>query len=140
MATTAEVVAALTGVLAEIPGLMVYDHVPDSVQVTGPVAVVIPRAAARVSVNSGMFNRQFEIVVAVQRSTDRPGQQKLFEFMDASGARSVHAQLHANQGLGLTGVSMAWNGDTGLDTVRDVPGVDWCGFATAPTVTYTTGV
>lgn len=140
MTTTADVVDALAGVIDAVPGLHVFTYLPDSIAFSGPVAVIIPRTAARVSVNSGMFERMFQVVVGVPHSTDGPAQRLMWTFMDAAGASSVHKLLHDNSTLGLAGVSMRWIGDSGMESLRDVIGVDWWGFTIDLTVTYTTGV
>ena len=139
MTTLAEIAAGFKTTLGAIPGLHVYDYVPDSVAVSGPVCVVAPGPVVTLSINSARGKRDFRLIIGVPKSTDRPAQTALWDLIDSSGDSSIHRKLLATPDLGVSGVTATWKGDGGLIDLADVIGLSYWGCEALVEVVFSAG-
>src|SRR5215510_14060636 len=101
MITIAEAAAALTDRLRTIPGLHVYDGVPDDCEY--PAAFLTAPQILYESLSNEDVDPTFGIVVLVDRGEPRQ-QLRLYEYQHTTGTRSIPAALQADPSLGVTGV------------------------------------
>ena len=85
--------------LAVIPGLRVYDHIPDTISVP-MAAVAIDEVTYHRSFAGGDPVYRFVITVLVARTEERTAQRKLEDYLSYGGDKSVRAAIEADMSLG----------------------------------------
>jgi hypothetical protein len=98
MSTVSEISDALKNALTVIPGLRVYDYLPD--QVNPPLGYVgIQQVNYHGAFRGGNPVHTYTITIVVGRVSERASQRALDEFLAYDGDRSVRAALEADQTL-----------------------------------------
>lgn len=98
-ATISEAAAALRTALASVPGLRVFDHVPDLFST--PCGFVLPATVEYWGAFSGGdVVQQYTVTVVVGRSAERAAQEALYGYMSYDGTSSVRQALEADRTLG----------------------------------------
>lgn len=98
-ATLIEIADGLEARLATIPGLRVYDHIPDVF--APPCAFVAPDTVEYWGAfRGGDAQHNYTITVVVGRVADRTSQKTLYAFMAYDGTSSVRAAIEADRTLG----------------------------------------
>ena len=98
-ATISEASAGLREALTQIPGLRVVEYLPD--QINPPMAIMtVDSVQYHGAFRQGDPRYQFTITVIVARASERVAQQKLEEFMSATGSKSVRAAIEEDMTLG----------------------------------------
>lgn len=92
--------------LQEIDGLRVYDLVPDNPQ---PPSAIIGQLDLVFDLNNarGLDQANIDVLVIVQRFSERTGQDKLDKYLSGSGDYSIKAAIEADRTL-----------DGAVDTLR----------------------
>jgi hypothetical protein len=92
--------------LQEIDGLRVYDLVPDNPQ---PPSAIIGQLDLTFDLNNarGLDQANIDVLVIVQRFSERTGQDKLDKYLSGSGDYSIKAAIEADRTL-----------DGSVDTLR----------------------
>ena len=92
--------------LQEIDGLRVYDLVPDNPQ---PPSAIIGQLDLVFDLNNarGLDQANIDVLVIVQRFSERTGQDKLDKYLSGSGDYSIKAAIEADRTL-----------DGSVDTLR----------------------
>jgi hypothetical protein len=92
--------------LQEIDGLRVYDLVPDNPQ---PPSAIIGQLDLTFDLNNarGLDQANIDVLVIVQRFSERTGQDKLDKYLSGSGNYSIKAAIEADRTL-----------DGAVDTLR----------------------
>lgn len=92
--------------LQEIDGLRVYDLVPDNPQ---PPSAIIGQLDLVFDLNNarGLDQANIDVLVIVQRFSERTGQDKLDKYLSGSGDYSIKAAIEADKTL-----------DGSVDTLR----------------------
>jgi hypothetical protein len=85
--------------LEEISGLRVYDFVPD---VIVPPCAIIGQLDLTFDTNNarGLDTANIDVMVIVQRFSERSGQEQLDKYLSGSGDHSVKAAIEADRTLG----------------------------------------
>jgi hypothetical protein len=85
--------------LEEISGLRVYDFVPD---VVVPPCAIIGQLDLTFDTNNarGLDTANIDVMVIVQRFSERSGQEQLDKYLSGSGDHSVKAAIEADRTLG----------------------------------------
>lgn len=85
--------------LEEISGLRVYEHVPDVVvapcAIIGQLDLIFDLNNAR-----GLDSANIDVLLIVQRFSERSGQEQLDKYLSGSGEHSVKAAIEADKTLG----------------------------------------
>jgi hypothetical protein len=110
MATPAQIRDGIKAVLADIDGLTVITHPPESAPAALPAVVV---SLAQASFASPMVQRgqdvwEVDALVLVSGADYQLGQAALDEFLVAAGAKSIRAAITAGRHLGLGATTTAW--------------------------------
>lgn len=96
--TVTEISDALKNALSTVPGLRVYDYLPD--QLNPPLAYVgIQQVNYHGAFQGGNPVHTYTVTVIVGRASDRASQRALDEFLAYDGTRSVRAALERDQTL-----------------------------------------
>ncbi len=84
--------------LQEITGLRVYDLVPDNPQ---PPSAIIGQLDLVFDLNNarGLDQANIDVLVIVQRFSERTGQDKLDKYLSGSGDYSIKAAIEADRTL-----------------------------------------
>ena len=92
--------------LQEIDGLRVYDLVPDNPQ---PPSAIIGQLDLTFDLNNarGLDQANIDVLLIVQRFSERTGQDKLDKYLSGSGDYSIKAAIEADRTL-----------DGSVDTLR----------------------
>lgn len=92
--------------LQEIDGLRVYDLVPDNPQ---PPSAIIGQLDLTFDLNNarGLDQANIDVLVIVQRFSERTGQEKLDKYLSGTGDYSIKAAIEADKTL-----------DGAVDTLR----------------------
>lgn len=92
--------------LQEINGLRVYDLVPDNPQ---PPSAIIGQLDLTFDLNNarGLDQANIDVLVIVQRFSERTGQEKLDKYLSGTGDYSIKAAIEADKTL-----------DGAVDTLR----------------------
>ena len=92
--------------LQEIDGLRVYDLVPDNPQ---PPSAIIGQLDLTFDLNNarGLDQANIDVLVIVQRFSERTGQEKLDKYLSGTGDYSIKAAIEADRTL-----------DGAVDTLR----------------------
>lgn len=92
--------------LQEIDGLRVYDLVPDNPQ---PPSAIIGQLDLTFDLNNarGLDQANIDVLVIVQRFSERTGQEKLDKYLSGAGDYSIKAAIEADKTL-----------DGAVDTLR----------------------
>ena len=92
--------------LQEIDGLRVYDLVPDNPQ---PPSAIIGQLDLTFDLNNarGLDQANIDVLVIVQRVSERTGQEKLDKYLSGTGDYSIKAAIEADKTL-----------DGAVDTLR----------------------
>ena len=87
--------------LQTITGLRVYDLIPDTVS---PPAAIVGQLDFTFDINNarGLDQANCDILVIVQRLSERVAQDKLDAFLSGSGAGSIKAAIEGDRTLGGT--------------------------------------
>lgn len=97
--TVAEINDALKNALATVPGLRVFDYIPD--QIAPPAAYIgIDAIDYHQSFGLGDPVHTYLVTVIVGRVSDRASERALFEYLNPTGARSIRAALEQDKTLG----------------------------------------
>lgn len=85
--------------LQEIDGLRVYDLVPDNPQ---PPSAIIGQLDLTFDLNNarGLDQANIDVLVIVQRFSERTGQEKLDKFLSGSGDYSIKTAIESDKTLG----------------------------------------
>lgn len=88
----------LKSALQTISGLRAYDLIPDTVV---PPAAVVGQLDFTFDIDNarGLDQAQVDVLVIVQRFSERSGQDKLDAFLAGSGASSIKAALESDRTL-----------------------------------------
>lgn len=98
MSTVTEISDALKNALTVIPGLRVYDYLPD--QINPPVGYVgIQSVNYHGAFRGGNPVHTYTITIVVGRVSERASQRALDDFLAYDGDRSVRAALEADPTL-----------------------------------------
>lgn len=98
MTTVSEISDALKNALTTVPGLRVYDYLPD--QINPPLAYVgIQSVNYHGAFAGGNPVHTYTISVVVGRVSDRASQRSLDEFLAYDGDRSIRAAIEADPTL-----------------------------------------
>lgn len=98
MSTITEISDAIKNSLTVIPGLRVYDYLPD--QINPPLAYVgIQQVNYHGAFRGGNPITTYTVVVIVGRVNERTSQRALDEFLAYDGDRSVRAAIEADPTL-----------------------------------------
>jgi len=98
-ATVSEVAAGLKTRLATIPGLRVFDYLPD--QINPPMAIsTLDSISYHNAMSNGDPQMQFSITVVLGRINERTATANLDGYTSATGATSVRAAIEADRTLG----------------------------------------
>jgi hypothetical protein len=98
MSTVTEISDAIKNSLTTIPGLRVYDYLPD--QINPPLAYVgIQSVNYHGAFQGGNPVHSYTVSVVVGRVSDRASQRALDEFLAYDGDRSVRAAIEADPTL-----------------------------------------
>lgn len=98
MSTITEISDAIKNSLTVIPGLRVYDYLPD--QINPPLAYVgIQQVNYHGAFRGGNPITTYTVVVVVGRVNERTSQRALDEFLAYDGDRSVRAAIEADPTL-----------------------------------------
>lgn len=98
MSTVTEISEALKDSLTRIPGVRVYDYLPD--QINPPVGYVgIQQVDYHGAFRGGNPVHTYTVTVIVGRVSDRSSQRALDEFLAYDGTRSVRAAIESDQTL-----------------------------------------
>lgn len=94
MSTFSQVADALTSALATISGLraFAYPHPDPPV----PCAVVVPGANELDQTYGDLIEQTWTVRVLVGRGDDRDAAERLYEFLDPTGASSIKAVIEAS--------------------------------------------
>ena len=94
-----EVREGLKNNLQEIDGLRVYDLVPD---VIVPPCAIIGQLDLTFDLNNarGLDQANVDVMVIVQRFSERTGQDKLDKYLSGSGDYSIKAAIESDRTLG----------------------------------------
>ena len=87
-ATVSEAADAIKTALRAVPGLRVYDYVPDTVN-TPMAMLALEEAIYHRAFGGGDVNYRFLVTVLVGRTSERQAQSRLDDFMSYSGAQSI---------------------------------------------------
>ena len=99
MALVSELRDGLKANLATITGLRTADTVPDNPN--PPIAVIIPQSISYDDTfQRGMNTYTFSVLVIVQRSSERTGQNSLDAFVSGTGTKSVKRAIEIDKTLG----------------------------------------
>ena len=99
MALVSELRDGLKANLATITGLRTTDTVPDNP--SPPIAVIIPQSISYDDTfQRGMNTYTFSVLVIVQRSSERTGQNSLDAFVSGTGTKSVKRAIEIDKTLG----------------------------------------
>lgn len=94
-----EICTALADVLAEVPGLRVYDYLPG--QVEPPAAMVRPDSIAYASsLQAGSHDLTLVVLVLVSGVHEATSQRAMRAFIDPTGETSIPAAIAAEPTLG----------------------------------------
>ena len=90
---------ALKSNLQTIPGLRVYDQIPD---VVVPPCAIVGQLDFTFDIDNarGLDQASVDIFVLVQRFSERTGQDKLDNFLAGSGTGSIKTALESDRTLG----------------------------------------
>lgn len=98
MSTVTEISEALKDSLTRIPGMRVYDYLPD--QINPPVGYVgIQQVNYHGAFRGGNPVHTYTVTVIVGRVSERTSQRALDEFLAYDGVRSVRAAIEEDQTL-----------------------------------------
>lgn len=98
MSTVSEISDALKNALTVIPGLRVYDYLPD--QVNPPLGYVgIQQVNYHGAFRGGNPVHTYTITIVVGRVSERASQRALDEFLAYDGDRSVRAAIESDPTL-----------------------------------------
>lgn len=98
MSTITEISDAIKNSLTVIPGLRVYDYLPD--QINPPLAYVgIQQVNYHGAFRGGNPVTTYTVVVVVGRVNERTSQRALDEFLAYDGDRSIRAAIEADPTL-----------------------------------------
>lgn len=99
MALVSELRDGLKANLATITGLRTADTVPDNPN--PPIAVIIPQSIKYDDTfQRGMNTYNFSVLVIVQRSSERTGQNSLDAFVSGTGNNSIKRAIESDKTLG----------------------------------------
>lgn len=133
MATIKQLREGILTRLQEIDGLRAVSHAPDRVS---PPAAAIELSSLEFGATYGpnaVDTYQFTIRVYTSRSDDKAGQDRLDEFINAAGDKSVLQLLHADPTLGGIAQTLRVTGMDGYG-VYDVGNTAYYGAEFAVTV------
>jgi hypothetical protein len=98
-ATLTQMADGLESRLGTIPGLRVFDHVPDAFAV--PCAFVMPETVNYWGAFAGGDAETiWTVTVVVGRTANRAAQKNLYEFVSYSGVNSIRAAIEGDRTLG----------------------------------------
>lgn len=98
MSTVSEISDALKNALTVIPGLRVYDYLPD--QINPPLGYVgIQQVNYHGAFRGGNPVHTYTITIVVGRVSERASQRALDEFLAYDGDRSVRAAIESDSTL-----------------------------------------
>lgn len=101
MATLSEITDGIKTTLGSVSGLRVYDNVPD-MGLNFPAAFVVPTSIEfDLAMQRGTDKYVFDLMIAVQRSDSRTGQDKLHTYITGSGSNSIREAIFNSRTLGL---------------------------------------
>jgi hypothetical protein len=85
--------------LKEIPDLRIYDTIPD---VIVPPCAIIGQLDLTFDLNNarGLDSANIDVMVVVQRFSERTGQDKLDKYLSGSGEYSIKAAIESDRTLG----------------------------------------
>jgi hypothetical protein len=94
------ILAALATALDAIPGLRVFDYMPDAI--APPTAIVqLPEAINYdLTFGRGADTYDLRVLLLVAKGSDRAATKNLASYLDAGGPTSVKAAVEANDTLG----------------------------------------
>lgn len=129
--------AAKTTILAAVPSLFGYNHVP---KVTNLPAFVVQPAASNfnAAMGRGADTHEFDIYVLVSGRDDDLAQTELDEYVTGAGAKSIRAAVFATPSLGLSDCHAHISGMRGYGGSFNVGDVDHVG-AILTLVVHTAG-
>jgi len=91
-ATVSTASDALKTSLRRVPGLRVYDFIPDTVN-TPMAMVALEEAVYHRAFRGGDVNYRFLVTLLVGRTSERIAQSRLDEFMSYSGTQSIRQAI-----------------------------------------------
>jgi hypothetical protein len=98
MSTVSEISEALRNALTLVPGLRVYEYLPD--QINPPLAYVgIDNVDYHGAFRGGNAVHAYAITVVVGRTSDRASQKALDEFLSYDGPRSIRQAIESDPTL-----------------------------------------
>jgi hypothetical protein len=98
MSTVSEISEALKNALTTVPGLRVYDYLPD--QVNPPLGYVgIQSVNYHGAFRGGNPVHTYTITIVIGRVNERTSQRALDDFLSYDGDRSIRAALEADPTL-----------------------------------------
>ena len=98
MSTVSEITEALKNALTVVPGLRVYDYLPD--QINPPLGYVgIQQVNYHGAFRGGNPVHTYTITIVVGRVSERASQRALDEFLAYDGDRSVRAAIESDPTL-----------------------------------------
>ena len=98
MASVAQLRAGLASALSNLPGVRVYQTLPDEVNV--PAALVsFEKVSFDKASGRSVAMYQFKVTIAVGRTVERLAQSNLDKYVDQSSATSVKVVLEADPSL-----------------------------------------
>lgn len=99
MALVSELRDGLKANLATITGLRTTDTVPDNP--SPPISVIVPQSVKYDDTfQRGMNTYTFSVLVIVQRSSERTGQNSLDAFVSGTGSKSIKRAVESDKTLG----------------------------------------
>lgn len=99
MALVSELRDGLKANLATISGLRTTDTVPDNP--SPPISVIVPQSVKYDDTfQRGMNTYTFSVLVIVQRSSERTGQNSLDAFVSGTGSKSIKRAVESDKTLG----------------------------------------
>lgn len=100
MATISQLRAGLKTRLATISGLRAYDKWPGNVTPPGAIVMPVDGEYDQVMGDNPDTVYKFEVTLAVQLGSYETAQDKLDEYVNPAGARSVRAAINGDRTLG----------------------------------------
>jgi hypothetical protein len=98
MSTVSEITEALKNALTVVPGLRVYDYLPD--QINPPVAYVgIETIDYHGAFSGGNPVHSYTVTVIIGRTSDRTTQRSIDDFLSYDSDRSIRAAIEADRTL-----------------------------------------
>lgn len=98
MATIGECATALSSQIATATGLRAFDYVPEDLE--PPALFVRLDRIEVVTMKLGQVDIWFDVVVFTSRTSDRVGQQRIYEYLSPTHANSIVKAIHADTTLG----------------------------------------